>query len=567
MTESINISADEITVGDLLTRSHRFEVPDYQRQYSWEEEQWTELWEDLTSIGSENMHFLGSIVVISGTYDPTGSTKLQLVDGQQRLSTISIILCALRSRYKELEKQDTVEHINNKYLWDRTFEETHPRIALGRLDNSDYVNILEDQLDRVVNNKLLKESYQFYNYKISELSKEELDAIRDRLLNSMSIVMISSNSESSAFRLFETLNDRGLELSAVDLMKNYLLSVAHEDETIDTNSIKEDWEQILLNIRELDQPIRFFRHYIMSTPNPKTNQRVTESKVYDRFKSLVSGIQARGDFDLEQFVTDMEQQCRTYVSFSRASTANFSPHKNKEVNDRLAALNAIGAIPARTLILRTFYEVDNPNTVIKILYHIECLMLRWNISRYSTGSEVDKLFNRLSHTAFNQSDPADYVRYEFTKSAPSDEEFKRNFAQRGHRQNDQTKYILDSIERNNFMSSGKGKEIAERSQVHIEHIAPSRTFSAKKYDSWMEYLDVDEPTFSDHKNRIGNLTLFERRLNIQASNTPFEDKKGYYETSDFEMTRLLCHYDHWSIENIDKRSKELADIAAGIWSI
>jgi len=566
MADEINISADETTVNDILTRSHRFEVPDYQRQYSWTEEQWAELWEDLNSLEEGEMHFLGSIVVVSGAYEPTGSTKLQLVDGQQRLSTISILLCALRTRYSELEENNAVDQINDKYLRDRGFEETYPRISLGRLDHQDYIKVIEGKHSKVSQNKLLRESYEYFYSKVESYTLDELNVIRDKLLNRMSIVMIRSNSESSAFRLFETLNDRGLELSAVDLMKNYLLSVAHQDSNVDSENIKEDWEQILLTIRNVDKPVRLFRHYIMSTPDPKTERRVTESRVYDRFKSLVDGIQRRDNIDLETFVADMESQARLYVGISNATIQSFSPQQNRAVNDRLIALSAIGATPARTLMLRTFYELDDPARITKILELIESLMLRWNVSRYSTGSEIDKLFSRLCHRAFVENDPVDYIRYEFQRTAPSDEEFERNFAQRSHRQNDQTKYILDTIERKHFMVSGEGKEIADRSKVHIEHVAPRRTFSAKKYDPWIDYLDVDEQTFSEYRNRIGNLTLFEQRLNIRASNSPFEQKKDYYLDSDFEMTRALCENEEWSIGHIDDRSRELAFIAKDIWS-
>lgn len=571
MSEEVNIFASQTTVDDILSRSHRFEVPDYQRQYSWNGEQWSDLWEDVNSIGPDQMHFFGSIVVISGAYEPTGSTILQLVDGQQRLSTISIFLCALKSRYRELGELEEGQNAMafEKYLWDIKFREenSHPRVSLGQLDHEDYIQVLEGHPDRVTNNERIRDAYYFFYSKIESYSVEELDEIRDRLLNQISVVMIRSNSESSAFRLFETLNDRGLELSAVDLMKNHLLSVAHDDPKLDATNIKEDWKQLLITIRDLDKPIRFFRHYLMSTPNPKTNQRITESKVYDRFKSIVLGIQRREEFSLEDFVAEMERQSKTYVAMAEANIRKFSPHKNGQVNDRLDALIAIGAIPARTLMLRTFYELDDPDKICDILQLIESLMLRWNISRYSTGSEVDKLFNRLSHEAFNQSDPVEYIRNEFLRSGPTNDEFKRNFARKNHRQNDLTKYILDTIEREQFMASGEGKRIKDRMNVHIEHIAPRQTFSANKYSSWIDYLEVDEQTFMENRNRIGNLTLFERRLNIKALDNPFEQKQEYYETSDFEMTRVLCEYDSWSIEKIKDRSREFAEIAAIIWSL
>lgn len=211
--------------------------------------------------------------------------------------------------------------------------------------------------------------------------------------------------------------------------------------------------------------------------------------------------------------------------------------------------------------------MEEADKILKILDSVESVMLRRSISRYSTGSEVDKMYNQLAHEAFSVSDQVSHIKSIFNQHSPSDEEFKRNFAQRNHRQNNQTKHILDSIERSEFSHSGSGKEIGERSEVHIEHIAPRQSFSAKKYNSWAEYLDVSEQEFLEYRNHIGNLTLLETRRNLQASDTPFEQKKEYYSDSDFGMTRDICRYDTWSIGTIKKRSRELAEIAATIWNL
>lgn len=335
MTEEINISADETTIDDILSRSHRFEVPNYQRQYSWTEEQWSELWDDLISIEPGESHFLGSIVVISSAYEPTGSNYLQLVDGQQRLTTISLFLCSLRNKYQELGEEKSADIIDSKYLWDEGFNETKPRISLGTLDHEDYMKILTGKPDRVSQNELLKNSYDYFSDKISEKSVDELDEIRDILLNNMSLVMIRSNSEGSAFRLFETLNDRGLDLSAIDLMKNHLLRISHDSANVGTETIKEDWEQIILNIQDLDKRIRFFRHYFMSCSNPVVEDRITESKVYSTFKSIISEVQLDDSLTLEEYISDMERNSRLYMKIARADIDSFSYINNSKINKKI----------------------------------------------------------------------------------------------------------------------------------------------------------------------------------------------------------------------------------------
>lgn len=568
MSDEINISANETTIYDILSRSHHFEVPNYQRQYSWGENQWSDIWNDLINLKEGGDHFLGSIVVISSAYDPTKTNTLQLVDGQQRLTTIAVLLCCVRERYSELGDEESAEIIDNKFLWEAGFDDTKPRIKLGDLDQDDFLEILNGSPEKITRNTQLKNAYSYFYEKIDGMTKSRIDEIRELLLNKMSIVMIRSRSESSAFRLFETLNDRGMDLSAIDLMKNHLLRVAHEDSSTSVNEIKEEWEQVVLNVRGLSEPIRFFRHYIMSTPTPKIEGRVTESGVYDTFKNIISDITKSSSTNLEEYVNDMQIQSQTYMNIADAEVERFSPAKNSRLNEKLRQIDQVGGTAARTLLLRTFREVDSAEPLVQILDLIEDFMLRRSIARYTTGTDVDKLFNRLSHESFEIKDPVEHIRREFVKKSPSDEEFKRYFAEREHKQNIQTKYILDKLEQEYFTSgTGNGKEIGNRSKVHIEHIAPQRTFSAKKYSKWIDYLNVEEQTFLEQRNRIGNLTILEKTLNIEASDEPFEQKKQEYQESEFTMARELCQYDSWSLERINERSQELADVASEIWNL
>jgi len=151
---------------------------------------------------------------------------------------------------------------------------------------------------------------------------------------------------------------------------------------------------------------------------------------------------------------------------------------------------------------------------------------------------------------------------------PSDLEFENNFQERDFRNNDQTKYILDTFEKKHFMKNAAGKSIKERSEVHIEHIAPTSSFTAKKYKKWADYLDIDKAGFENLKTRIGNLTLLEYKLNIRASNKPFLQKKKRYDESSFKMTeKIIENYSEWKSADILKRTKKLSKIAVDIWSL
>ena len=110
-----------------------------------------------------------------------------------------------------------------------------------------------------------------------------------------------------------------------------------------------------------------------------------------------------------------------------------------------------------------------------------------------------------------------------------------------------------------------GSKVTEIETVEIEHVAPRKSYRAKKYSTWPQYLGVSEESFEENCNKIGNLTLLNERMNARAQDNPFRQKKREYEGSEFEMTKEICDYEDWSIENIEKRTEKLAEIAPKIW--
>jgi uncharacterized protein with ParB-like and HNH nuclease domain len=470
MSEGVNITADETTIDDVLTRNHCFQIPSYQRQYSWGEEQWTDLWNDLQDLESDEMHFLGSIVVITNPYEIANSNVLQLVDGQQRLSTLAILLCVLREKYERFELPKKSSHIHDRYLYEEGFDQTQPKIRLGNLDDEQFQKILTGSYERVDSEYPLRKAYDYFSSKLENAQIDKIHEVREKLLKQLTVVVIRSNSETSAFRLFETLNDRGLELSSIDLMKNFLLKESHENNNINTELIKNTWERIIENIHGLNKPIRFFRHYITSAPEPQIDDRVTETKVYDVFKSIIEDKLDRESMTLEEYIVDMEKQSRRYTEIVYAEIGKFSRDKNNVINKNLMDLKHIKAIPSRPLLLRSFREIKNPDDIIDIINMIEKYTIRARISGYSTGND-GRLYDRLSTEIFGLRDPLDYLRSELIENAPSDDVFVTNFIDNEFVLNKRTKFILDSIEQYEYMGTESGKKIAGRDQVHIEHIA------------------------------------------------------------------------------------------------
>ncbi|WP_130501981.1 DUF262 domain-containing protein, partial [Natrinema hispanicum] len=362
MGSNLEISASEADIQHILKKSYRFTVPDYQRLYSWKEAQWTEFWNDLNNISDEDTHFLGSIVVIQYRKSIDELDEMEVVDGQQRLTTISLLLRAMQQYYEDIG-EPIAEQIRETYLHEADFDiNEYPKLELSRFDNDRYQEILDGDPMNVPEEEQLRKAYDFFADKIEGLEKSEVDQLRKHLLGSMTLVVVECDSAGSAFRLFETLNNRGLELSAVDLMKNALLQVASEkypggDESEEYEQIRDQWEKVLEKVvHEISEPDRFFRHYIMSRPVPDINGSVTSRQLYETFRNIIEERLPTEGVTLVDYVDGMVDHADLYVGLTDANIDEFSSRPQKKINRRIRNLNDIQASHARTILLRAFDE-------------------------------------------------------------------------------------------------------------------------------------------------------------------------------------------------------------------
>ena len=146
-------------MGDLFDQNERLVIPSYQRRYSWEKEQFVDLWRDLDRIDSDGSHFFGTVVFMSGTHVAGGTNKIDIVDGQQRITTVSILLCAIRDHLNETYNEDgvaqRVESIDeNLWIVDRDGEKQGMRLTLGNLDRESYESLVNGHIDEIENGKM-----------------------------------------------------------------------------------------------------------------------------------------------------------------------------------------------------------------------------------------------------------------------------------------------------------------------------------------------------------------------------------------------------------------------------
>jgi hypothetical protein len=556
------LDAHEITMQNLLLDKNRaYKVPIYQRPYVWNEEQWQELYDDLRGLTDSDVHFLGSVVVVSDQKTNAAVEYYQVVDGQQRLATILIWLAALRDSLRERGESELADYLTG-FLFITQYSDGQfariPKLTLGEFDNPLFQEILEGRPPRM-NESLLNRCYTYYRNRTEE-------DVLSGLLNKISIVHINVFSHLNAFRLFDTLNDRGLELSSVDLVKNFLLMKVSGvrdifDETIFL------WNEMFTRIRDKD-PVKFLRRYVLS----RFKGKVPEARLYEKIMVALSHAEP---VDIKAFTADLAEKASIYDKIVRAGFSS------EAVNRHLKDLHLVEVTPSYSLLLQVFSAFDtgaqdiSEQDVCDILRAVEAFHIRWGISGRFTGN-LDQIYNTICLELAGHS-PSEYREFitntlaeELLENGIDDKIFARNFIMRPFKANEsRTKYILLTLSR--LMKPDE--QAVDIGLVTTEHIMPVvlgvrwREELIKDVGSRDEMLKLHR----ENLGRIGNLTLVTGDWNLGQSNRAFSEKKEkkYYWDTELGITNALLSYDRWGFEEINQRSRELFDLVRKnrLWKI
>jgi hypothetical protein len=399
--------------------------------------------------------------------------------------------------------------------------------------------------------------------KVSGNLENGLRELWSNLLEKVYVVHINAFNDNNAYQLFETLNDRGLELSAVDLIKNFLLKkISNNNQKLKESVIL--WNEMFENVRDIE-PVKFFRRYMLSRFKGKVPER--------RLNKVLRNIIEKDEWekgDILDFIDDLKQKSDIYRHIHRA---NF--HDASDINRKLQHLQLVEVGPSYTLLLKLFpfYKNDllTEEDIIGVLDKIEAFHIRWGICGQSTSS-LDTIYNEICidlPAILNAEDSAGgllFLKNKLDKEISEnvdDNVFETNFNKRVFKPSEKrTKYILWKL------SKPTGETNINIHEIQTEHIMP-KTLS----DHWIKYLKdktgLDQVEIAEkHEaniDRPGNLTIIKGKWNDSISNNLFEHKKGQYKESEFKITKELCDWDKWTFDEIEKRNKELSKSAQKIW--
>ncbi|NBZ89443.1 DUF262 domain-containing protein [Stagnihabitans tardus] len=554
-------------IGSILRDGKPYLVPKYQRDYSWTKDEVEQLWEDITRAlkDQQSTYFIGSIVINDGN-----SSAYEVIDGQQRLTTLSILLCALRDRAKMSSNPKLAERLESDFLgkFDYGTQETSPKITLNinnraffseKIINADGVDsVRREAQSRATSksNRLLAESYLYFHGVIErELAdgvgfSDFVQRIVEALDDVVQVIRISVKDDYDAYMLFETLNDRGLALSVADLLKNYLFSKA--DDRID--EVQANWALMSQRLDRIELK-RFLRHSWLSRHNivrdKELFQRVKEK--YNTKNGVVSFSKELRD-TAEGYAALGDPQSDFWADF-------FEEPERTKIRGYIEELKLFGVNQYNPLLVSTLETA--PSKFLSVLRMVVAFAFRYSIILGAGTGNIEKSFTAAAvHLRNNQGASLSDIFSKFSSLYPSDADFSAAFARKSVEQSAMARHILTKI--NDRLEEDSGLVVnRDASVVNLEHVLP------QKFDvaDWTDF-GTDADALSEYVTRIGNMTLLKSSLNRRISNKGFSEKLPHYkQSSALKISEEIFDCEAWTAKSVETRQQRLAKIACQIWRV
>ncbi len=536
-----------------------YEIPEYQREYSWRLENWENLFNDLNE--SDKDYFLGTLICIVD-----GDTPMQVVDGQQRLTTLSIFRLAI---FKKLNDKFTIfgsdRAKNREFLnLESSLYDKKNKLQLQSNNKSEY----EKLIDKIINNKnenfdnrlRIFKAYNYFEEKLSDYTVDEFFNILDKI-NGALVVRIEVKSDQDAFILFESINNRGMPLSPIDLIKNKIFAQLAKNKIKNIEQNNKEWQKILDSIDDFNDQVRFLRHYYHAFQNDekigiKGYTKATKSNIIKIYSEHI-------EKDVKFIFDGLIEKAKIYNQFVHPE-----PLEKNKYREKLIDLQRLGIAPAYSLLLflfSNFKDVDFAN----LLNLLENWFIRRHITDYPATNKLDQIFidliSKINEQGYSFEVVESFLKND--KNYQSDEKFKERLV------NDDLYEINTGATRCLLTKLEKSKRTKE-SEVNfwettgekkpkliwsIEHIMPQNP------DKKTDWLNIDEEIRKQYVHKLGNLTL--TCYNSNLSNKSFNDKTSISEngnniglqSGNVKINEYLMSKIEWSIEDIKNRSEILVN--------
>lgn len=562
---SVNLlDTKTVNLNEVLGNGKIYRVPQFQRDYSWGQDNWEDLWNDISIVKTTgNPHYMGSVVLQND-----GSKLYLIIDGQQRFTTLSILTLAFIARIQKLSddgidieaNKERVDILMRQYIGqkDPASLRYSSKIFLNENNDGFYqqrlltfkppinVNKLSDS------EKLMWEAYLFFQKSIekdfkSQSGEDLANAINKTVGDLLMFIQITVEDELNAYTVFETLNSRGVDLTSTDLLKNFLFSLVAKSKT-DLDQVKGQWKKIIDAIGLKDFPV-FLRYYLQAT-----KQMVTKESLFKVVKQYV-----KINSDVFDLLDHLESYAYTYIALGSPDDELWV--MDKELRSLINALKIFRVTQWKPLAM-VAYEKLQVIDLKKLVSSLVSISYRYNLIAKLQTNEMEKIYSKAAINLFKNQQPSYHSALNDIKALYlNDEEFKNYFQIKQFKTGNtsdkkQLRYTLYKLE---GQESGNLYDFESDSGT-IEHILP------ESYpEIWKEYFTEDE--YERNIYLLGNLTLLEpSKNNKDAADKDFEHKKEVYATSKYALTNRI-NQNSWTHNTIKQRQAQLSRLATSIWKI
>lgn len=574
-----------------------YEVPKYQREYAWTKQQWDELFDDLLEEeGPNSGHFLGTIICINRTANATRENVLELVDGQQRMTTLSILMAAiykfLTDHSDQLDPDEQVDlHMLGRQLVLKDGSRLRVRPQIQNSNYDDYVNVLKASglLAKAPTVKFLglRRIMKCYNH-FSNLVQQHaglklsvkpvLDLLK-RVKRAI-LVKLEVESTSDAFTLFESLNNRGIPLTPIDIIKNSLLAAADKKRLkgLTADHVFDQWNDLLRDLGD-DYKVqeRFFRHYYNAfkdeLPTVAKAPIATRSNLIRIYEKII-------DVDLKERLDDILICGGIY----RRIVGNLDADEEETpLDEALANLARVQGAPSEALLLYLMTYQDDLNLteslVTEVAEALTSFFVRRNLTSDPPTNALQRLFMSIiaEVSSMTGKQIVEKVRKRLRSVASSDTAFRAKLTGPLYNENaDVTRYILVALTRAG-MTTETFTDLWERDGKNykwtIEHILPQGPGLPEEWLTMLGGADSAATIQQQHVHRLGNLTI--TGYNSTLSNRSFTSKKTRKDSkgrfvgfkNGLPLNADVVEAAQWTATEIEDRTEKLANRALKLFPL
>ena len=504
---SLNFNTSNDTFRKLLGNGLRYKIPPFQRDYSWGVDEWDDLWQDIMGLfeeDGEEAHYMGYLVLQSNN-----SKTFDIIDGQQRITTISILILASLAILNDIANEGIdsennrkrVENLRNSYIGyvDPVTLVPQSKLELNRHNDYFYQNYLvslEKLPQRGLNSseRLIKKAFLWFKERIASYENKDgakIAGLIDSIVDKLFFTVITVTDELNAFKVFETLNARGVRLSATDLLKNYLFAIISSDTThdIQLKAFEDRWERIVGELGSESFP-EFLRIYWNSK-----NRLVRRS---DLFKTIRKKITTKEEaFSL---IKSLDSSVSIYTALKNPNDSLWN-HDERNYLKQLQMFNVRQPLAMLMSCYEKFCE-QNKETFTQILRSIVAISFRYNVICNLQTNEQERVYNEIAYKLSHNKISTKEEIYKILKRVyPDDATFKASFSDKefkttNNRNKKVVRFILLAIEK---QQSGQDFDF-ESDTYSLEHILPENPS-----DKWNE---IDDQTHERSVYRLGNMTFW-----------------------------------------------------------